>query len=166
MTVAELAWNSVRQKEPHVKYFGYLFKPIIWILKLGPKIWMWQLRFIFSPFISSESNDGRNSRSFNKAIESDTGWGQDLKFTLRNGFLESYNAGSQFRIDSGGGVHEMGMVGKRVGRVDSEGLWRTEANEVIARFDDDGVLREQSNGIMSGVFESQNGTGRELGRLG
>ena len=147
-----------------MKYLGYLFKPLLWIFGLALSFWLWFFKAFFSIFIpDSWKSDSPPAPSGGFDHASDGGG--DLQFTIKNGIMDSYNAGSQFRIDSQQWVYERGMTGQRVGRLDNDGLWRAENDEVIGRFDDDGVLREHGSGFLDGVLSSQGGTGQELGRL-
>lgn len=91
--------------------------------------------------------------------------GGKKKIAMNDGAFGSQIGGTEFRIDDDGWVYEAGSVGARVGRVDEEGMWRSEQGEIVGRLDSDGVLREHNEGIMSGVFESQEGTGQEMGKV-
>ena len=90
--------------------------------------------------------------------------GGKSKIKMNDGAMGSEIGGSEYRIDDSGWIYEAGSVGKRVGRLDKEGLWRSEEGDVVGRLDADGVLREHQEGFMSGVLESQEGTGQELGK--
>ena len=72
--------------------------------------------------------------------------------------------GNRYRVDGDGWVYEEGLAGARVGRIDDDGLWRSETEEVIGRMDPDGVVREHHQGFLTGTPESQQGTGRKLGK--
>lgn len=91
-------------------------------------------------------------------------FGGKPKLTMNDGLSGSQVGGSEYRIEKDGWVYEAGMAGARVGRIDDEGMLRTESGEIRGRLDPDGVLREHQEGFLAGVFESQEGTGRELGK--
>jgi hypothetical protein len=147
-------------------FFSWVLSYLIMITPLGAVlgyICLWFLAFLLDLVLSALGFEKGKVRRYVTRAPSSSNTNQSgnyagKKIKMLDGMLGSKLGGTIFTIDSQLFVKGEGVSGKRVGNIDSNGIFRANNKEIIGQIDNNGVLREYS--ITGGK-----GTGKSLGEI-